>query len=246
MRGERGFTLIELLVVIAIIAILAAILFPVFAKAREKARAASCLSNMKQIAMAAMMYLTDNNSQFPNRYHNPPGPNNQWSWKCGFNPYVRNPDLWNCPSLPPPGARLWDGRCPDRRPQGGWYRSTIDYNQIHQLGGTGGPEPPLGREQTMIRAPAETILLADDNNNDPGTRAPVGGYRGNQPLGQNAGRQAAILNDSVTNPWARHLGRGNYAFCDGHAKSLAPAQVMCMPGDHAIGPNGDNCLWSIQ
>ena len=56
---RRGFTLIELLVVIAIIAILAAILFPVFAKAREKARQASCSSNLKQIALAALQYATD-------------------------------------------------------------------------------------------------------------------------------------------------------------------------------------------
>jgi len=62
---KRGFTLIELLVVIAIIAILAAILFPVFGKAREKARQASCMSNQRQIALAAIMYAQDNNEKFP-------------------------------------------------------------------------------------------------------------------------------------------------------------------------------------
>jgi prepilin-type N-terminal cleavage/methylation domain-containing protein/prepilin-type processing-associated H-X9-DG protein len=65
MKQRRGFTLIELLVVIAIIAILAAILFPVFAQAREKARQASCLSNIKQLGLALVMYVQDNDEQFP-------------------------------------------------------------------------------------------------------------------------------------------------------------------------------------
>jgi prepilin-type N-terminal cleavage/methylation domain-containing protein len=66
---RRGFTLIELLVVIAIIAILAAILFPVFAKAREKARQASCLSNLKQIGVALMSYLQDYDERLPATYY---------------------------------------------------------------------------------------------------------------------------------------------------------------------------------
>ncbi len=65
---RRGFTLIELLVVIAIIAILAAILFPVFAKAREKARQSSCLSNMKQIVLGTMQYAQDYDERLPMRW----------------------------------------------------------------------------------------------------------------------------------------------------------------------------------
>ena len=63
--SPRGFTLIELLVVIAIIAILAAILFPVFAQAREKARQATCLSNLKQLSLGVLMYVQDYDEQFP-------------------------------------------------------------------------------------------------------------------------------------------------------------------------------------
>ena len=66
---RRGFTLIELLVVIAIIAILAAILFPVFARAREKARQASCASNVRQLGMAYLMYLSDNDGLYPAPCH---------------------------------------------------------------------------------------------------------------------------------------------------------------------------------
>ena len=73
MSRKRGFTLIELLVVIAIIAILAAILFPVFARAREKARQSSCLSNVKQIGLGMMMYVQDYDERFPTLYYTPPG-----------------------------------------------------------------------------------------------------------------------------------------------------------------------------
>jgi len=107
---RRGFTLIELLVVIAIIAILAAILFPVFAQAREKARMASCLSNLKQIGTGVMMYNQDYDERFPNTK----------AWGRGWNgyeqknpadlttflylpdmiePYVKNRDVWFCPSV---------------------------------------------------------------------------------------------------------------------------------------------------
>jgi prepilin-type N-terminal cleavage/methylation domain-containing protein/prepilin-type processing-associated H-X9-DG protein len=87
MRSKRGFTLIELLVVIAIIAILAAILFPVFAQAREKARQASCISNLKQIGLAAMMYGQDYDEEAPMGTY--PGPRN-WEVNPDVNPYPPN------------------------------------------------------------------------------------------------------------------------------------------------------------
>ena len=89
---RRGFTLIELLVVIAIIAILAAILFPVFAKAREKARQTSCLSNMKQIALAAIQYAQDYDERLLNYSRS-----NVGSWREMAEPYVKNTQLFMCP-----------------------------------------------------------------------------------------------------------------------------------------------------
>ncbi len=92
MRSERrGFTLIELLVVIAIIAILAAILFPVFARAREKARQTSCLSNVKQIMLAVQQYAQDYDERMP-RHGNSP------DWTDQIYPYVNNVQVYNCPS----------------------------------------------------------------------------------------------------------------------------------------------------
>ncbi len=95
--GKRGFTLIELLVVIAIIAILAAILFPVFAKAREKARQTSCLSNMRQMGVGTMQYVQDHDERFPLWYT---GPDWDWpnTWRGRIMPYVKNQQVFHCPS----------------------------------------------------------------------------------------------------------------------------------------------------
>ena len=118
---RRGFTLIELLVVIAIIAILAAILFPVFARAREKARQASCESNLKQIGLAVLMYVQDYDEMGPAPVGGGTGYNFMGGGNCGgcfqrydsnwanvtagagrnyniFTPYIKNTQLWTCPS----------------------------------------------------------------------------------------------------------------------------------------------------
>ena len=101
MRPGAGFTLIELLVVIAIIAILAAILFPVFAKAREKARQTSCLSNCRQIANALMMYTQDYDETFPflTSCNAPENTHHATAQVAGkIYPYIKNAQLWECPS----------------------------------------------------------------------------------------------------------------------------------------------------
>ena len=118
MQRNRGFTLIELLVVIAIIAILAAILFPVFARAREAARKATCISNLKQIALAAIMYAQDYDEVLPaasstgwqasahplvpaNQYitdFNGVGPTDFWQLGDLLTPYIKSVDLFNCPT----------------------------------------------------------------------------------------------------------------------------------------------------
>ncbi|HZO87086.1 MAG TPA: DUF1559 domain-containing protein [Chthonomonadaceae bacterium] len=113
---SRAFTLIELLVVIAIIAILAAILFPVFAQAREKARAISCVSNEKQIALGVLMYIQDYDETFPIYWYrqradgsddrpsddpfSPGVPDRMFGWNEAIYPYVKNVQLFRCPDAP--------------------------------------------------------------------------------------------------------------------------------------------------
>jgi prepilin-type N-terminal cleavage/methylation domain-containing protein/prepilin-type processing-associated H-X9-DG protein len=113
---KTGFTLIELLVVIAIIAILAAILFPVFAQAREKARAISCLSNGKQIGLGLAMYVQDYDEQMPAAFASIPPVNNGTCGTIAYEnqiaPYVKNKQIYVCPSdaLPRGGdGCFWDG-----------------------------------------------------------------------------------------------------------------------------------------
>lgn len=97
-RKGISFTLIELLVVIAIIAILAAILFPVFAKAREKARTASCTNNLRQLGMGMLMYAQDYDEMLPIGYRGPTWCADFGSWKQLVLPYVKNTQLFVCPS----------------------------------------------------------------------------------------------------------------------------------------------------
>src|SRR5258706_471850 len=105
-----GFTLIELLVVIAIIAILAAILFPVFAQARESARMASCLSNLRQIGTGTLMYIQDYDEKYPSTIAwgrmwtgvwvaDPAVPDSLRYLPEMVNPYIKNKDIWFCPTV---------------------------------------------------------------------------------------------------------------------------------------------------
>ncbi|MEI6914191.1 MAG: prepilin-type N-terminal cleavage/methylation domain-containing protein, partial [Armatimonadota bacterium] len=113
-RRERGFTLIELLVVIAIIAILAAILFPVFARAKQASQAASCLSNVKQFALANIMYSDDNNGGMVPSVRERDGSKdvylaNYKTWRALLFQYVKSESVYVCPAMRSE-AKVWTGR----------------------------------------------------------------------------------------------------------------------------------------
>ncbi len=105
--GTRAFTLIELLVVIAIVAILAAILFPVFARARENARRTSCLSNLKQLGLGTIQYAQDFDEKFPTIRNLVTGQSGFYSWDAAIMPYVKSEQVFMCPSVPSLNTRAY-------------------------------------------------------------------------------------------------------------------------------------------
>ena len=190
---RRGFTLIELLVVIAIIAILAAILFPVFAKAREKARQSSCLSNFKQLALACLSYSQDYDEQMANLGDNIGG-TVYWWWVDKVGPYVKNTQVLYCPSY-----------------KGGYG---IGYNA--QISSYWGAAKGLG---SFVR-PAENIMLAETSGATRGNVDYAGGCYGVCAGFGAAATRAAFVNGPPTSGSAavRHNEGANFAYIDGHAK----------------------------
>jgi prepilin-type N-terminal cleavage/methylation domain-containing protein/prepilin-type processing-associated H-X9-DG protein len=217
-KKREGFTLIELLVVIAIIAILAAILFPVFARAREKARTSSCQSNLKQLALGLVMYIQDYDEKFPTYYwgEGNAGVPNSCTWWGGIYPYVKNVQIYTCPSSNLGGHKTWQVWI-NNNPAFNIPNIQINYGYNELIGNVSG-----GLKVANLSYPAETLVLADC------TSTWLGGYwqstdrphlrrvafaRGNAPCG--------CPPDLTMNPdWALHNGGSNLAFADGHVKWL--------------------------
>ncbi len=207
---RRGFTLIELLVVIAIIAILAALLFPVFAQAREKARQTSCLSNLKQSGTAVLMYIQDYDETFPiNLYLSREAGSGApcvYSFYQELLPYQKNGDIMRCPSAPRAlaiGQGFANAGFPPICSPALTYISydfnfaLIDYGDPSSLfGPTGRPVKTLAQ----VEYPADTGLIYE------GTVVFPGGSAGYQAFD--------------TPVAARHSGLLNASFADGHARAV--------------------------
>ena len=199
MRRTAGFTLIELLVVIAIVAILAAILFPVFARAREKARQTACLSGIKQLSLGVLMYAQDYDGRLiPSRDRE-----NGLIWPAYLQPYVKNTQVFICPSVADESVygERWNER----------GRLSIGLNRDMEDRDTN-----IAYSLAEYTHPAETIQLADSTPNDVGS-----GGRGYQVM---ADRQP----NTQSGIGMRHNEGTNVGLLDGHAKWYKSSRVWQM------------------
>lgn len=246
--GRSAFTLIELLVVIAIIAILAAILFPVFAQARAKARATSCLSNTKQIGLALIAYSQDYDEQLVRGWYGPDGyqasnNNDRYKWMDAVEPFVKSPQIFSCPDNPL-GLGV-PGKDPNRAARGRF----IPYKQLGTNGNGSnatderfygsyainsaywGGENDLSKKgvsneipMAAVANPAGTIWVMDGN----------GSYQISWPNINEDPETIATNQGAKYVSWKnfggdnlqegaivdRHQDRLNATYCDGHAKNI--------------------------
>ena len=221
MKNTRrlGFTLIELLVVIAIIAILAAILFPVFARARENARRSSCQSNLKQIGLGILQYTQDYDEKYPMRqYGNVSGsPSNVndgkvMSWRRAIYPYVKSSQLFTCPSNTNAYAAPDDSVAGDMTTQGLPAGSPVFKCSYAINGNSNGFTAPSEHHSAQslaaIPSTATTILVSE-----------YSWVTAEVPFNYGAGN-FSLGNDIFA--FKGHLGTTNFLFCDGHVKALKP------------------------
>jgi prepilin-type N-terminal cleavage/methylation domain-containing protein len=235
-----GFTLIELLVVIAIIAILAAILFPVFAQAREKARQTSCLSNLKQIGLGAMMYAQDYDETFFSGWGSGGGPEpGLIIWRVTILPYVKmggrvpqnTGDVYD-PTIPT--IPLF--QCPDTR-----YMAKTSYGyNLNEMCNSWAQCAFCGRTQSALNAPASLVMFADaaavdrsrpadpffrDGDGDckatPGVQKVCGPYR---------------FDPTLWKPNADSNNSGNWASCDSNLSVPGESNDSDWEQNHARRP----------
>jgi prepilin-type N-terminal cleavage/methylation domain-containing protein/prepilin-type processing-associated H-X9-DG protein len=221
---SRAFTLIELLVVIAIIAILAAILFPVFAQAKEAAKKTACLSNSKQIGTGLYLYVNDADdtlpmANYPSTYVGPPYTVFAWhsgegkaelNWADLLLPYTKNVELFKCPD---------DSSGPADWPKGSGTKVTgkpLSYalNQFFFKTPSGNFFSLTGGTMTSIATPSSKIFVTETQSNSH--------YELMAPNRWKAPDSKGILD--------RHMGGSNFVFADGHAKyRKMPASYKNLP-----------------
>ena len=225
-KPMRGFPLIELLVVIAIIAILAAILFPVFAKARERAKTTACISNLKQIGLAVMTYTDDYDGTYPKNRNYPGIPG--YTWKRAIYPYVKSFEAFKCPSVTTPYNDINTNTVPGdesntmpqyRTDKSQWMPASYAYcgGFFHEA--SSGSERP--RRTSEVKEPAGTLFIINSRlalpdlgpwTMDWGTNTSAPKHTGEISYGNGANYKFGA--------YASHNGRIPFVMADGHVAAL--------------------------
>ena len=247
-RGHSAFTLIELLVVIGIIAVIAAILLPVFASVRERGRQTQCLSNERQLGTAFLLYAQDNDGTVT------PCTNIAQPfafWPQIISPYVHSDACFVCPDSQPYSDTLYHKTSPDGARLAGWLGGRpgpprVSYIYNANVGGFFWPSATTQQAAQLHTAaapkmlgqlirPAAIVLLTDGAtdpvNDDPATWPDAGSEDGKGFLDLGDAelvRGGAKVNGTAPN--ARHSGRANVLFADGHAKALRLDQFYQVSG----------------
>lgn len=249
-QASTAFTLIELLVVIAIIAILAAILFPVFAQAREKARTASSQSNCKEMGLAILMYVQDYDEHYPFGGWRP-GNQGTWDWQNSTAPYIKNKGVYYCPSSTD------DNEDPADPTNWSWNRNPVSYLYNNQLGRN---RQPVGLGK--VNTPAECWMVLDGHSDWGCDQVNHNACYGVDWMGRP--KTVWLLEDttfgndaSLVCGWLswqgftwglpRHSNGGNITYCDGHVKwhTFAPqgTAMSVAQGNTLYHAGGDNQGW---
>jgi prepilin-type N-terminal cleavage/methylation domain-containing protein/prepilin-type processing-associated H-X9-DG protein len=251
LRPHRGFTLIELLVVIAIMTVLAAILFPVFAQSRERARQAGCLSHARQLSTALLMYIQDyDETLVPCTNYAALETAPERLWPSALTPYLRNTGVLTCPSAAVLGyAADW--------PRRGF--SSLGYNAVTGFDPEGKEAPASPTARAILDDPSRTVLFADTPGGP--TEAKYRGYafdpNNGPPNPKDARLSTPLVADrdlvagSSLSPgqlkpvYARHFAAGNdsglatLGFADGHVKPYSARSILAQDA-------GANLIWRFR
>ncbi|HEX8235741.1 MAG TPA: DUF1559 domain-containing protein [Abditibacteriaceae bacterium] len=217
-RTRNGFTPIELLVVIAIIAILASILFPVFARARENARRASCQSNLKQIGLGILQYVQDYDERYVRATTPPGGVASSRTWASSVQPYIKSTQIFQCPSDTSREVNTW------------WMGDLPTDQQFHisYLYNTS----VARASDASIQYPSSTVMAIDGGTNPEGSNNPLDWL--SSPKGTSflissyPGESTTDWSDrgqDFAAPSARHLEMANALYVDGHVKATRVERV---------------------
>lgn len=253
-RTRTGFTLIELLVVIAIIAILAAILFPVFAAAKEAGRKGTCMSNQKQLVVGLTLFAEDHKGKLPCAFFNDSvtafGPGTPRQWKACIRPYLRTTRVFLCPSDKDATKykSVWENVAVNNQLYDRAASYRINNTLVRRSSSRGWPEVPF----TLSSVVKMTSLILTCESQAYPTPIPAGtalsqvsGYEYNQVAAYAQTLEAAQVQiystmrqgTSCPVPFERHGGGANYGFADGHVKWMKWHETWKPSGAN----NGPNC-----